>query len=129
MKNEIINNASGRKKSNITLIIICSAFIIYYSVMSMISPARKLVEMDSEFGNSPTENNSDEEKIYNDSTYLKLMKDRAFLQSRIAMAGTDSIYLTINLTDSTANIEISGVVVHRAKMSCVRISNFFSKFQ
>jgi len=63
MKNEIINNASGRKKSNITLIIICSAFIIYYSVMSMISPARKLVEMDSEFGNSPTENNSDEEKI------------------------------------------------------------------
>ena len=32
------------------------------------------------------------------------------------MAETDSIYLTLNLSDSSANLEISGVIVHAAKM-------------
>ena len=31
-----------------------------------------------------------------------MLKEKAFLQSKIIMAETDSIYLTINLTDSTA---------------------------
>ena len=33
------------------------------------------------------------------------------------MAETDSIYLTLNMKDSTADLEISGVVVHKAKMN------------
>ena len=53
-----------------------------------------------------------DERIYSDSAYLKLLKEKAFLQSRIAMAQTDSIYLTLNFADSSANLEISGVVVH-----------------
>ena len=40
------------------------------------------------------------------------------------MAETDSIYLTINLADSTANLEISGVVVHKAKMSSLKSAEF-----
>jgi hypothetical protein len=43
------------------------------------------------------------------------------------MAETDSIYLTINLADSTANIEISGVVVHKAKMSSLKTSKILVK--
>ena len=31
------------------------------------------------------------------------------------MAATDSIYMTINLADSTVNLEISGVVVHTTR--------------
>ncbi|MCX6327496.1 MAG: hypothetical protein NT144_12740 [Bacteroidia bacterium] len=127
METEIINNSSGRKKTFIFLIILIAAFIIYYSIMSMISPARKLAAIKNEFGAKPIENSKIDERIFSDSTYLKLLKEKAFLQSRIVMAGSDSIYLTINMTDSTANIEISGVVVHKAKMSEVRASRILMK--
>ena len=33
------------------------------------------------------------------------------------MAETDSIYLTLNLADSTVNLEISGVSVHSGQRS------------
>ena len=46
------------------------------------------------------------QRILKDSAYLKLLKEKAFLQSRIILAETDSIYLSINLADSTANIGI-----------------------
>ena len=60
--------------------------------------------------------------MYNDSTYLRLLKERAYLQSRVILAQTDSIYLTINLADSSMNLEISGVVVHRAKIGTYKCS-------
>ena len=40
------------------------------------------------------------------------------------MAQTDSIYLTINLADSSMNLEISGVVVHSAKMRSFKASRY-----
>ena len=68
-------------------------------------------------------------KIFSDSTYLKLLKEKAFLQSRIVMAETDSIYLTLNLADSTANLEISGVVVHHAKISEIEDKQYISAWR
>ena len=127
METEIINKASGRKITFFILIIIFSSFLIYYSIMSMMSQARKLDAIKNEFGVKPAENSVVDERIFSDSAYLKLLKEKAFLQSRIAMAETDSIYLTINLTDSSASIEISGVAVHKAKMSSVRTSKILLK--
>ena len=122
METEIDNKKPGRKVTFIVLISIISVFIIYYSVMSMISPVRKLEQIKNEFGAKTAEKSEVEQRILMDSTYLKLLKEKAFLQSRIVMAETDSIYLTLNLADSTANIEISGVVVHKAKMKSVKTS-------
>jgi hypothetical protein len=125
METEIIKKRAGRKRGLIILIIFCSAFIIYYTIMSLISPAHKLEEAKNEFEVKTDANDGIEEGIIYDSLYFELSKDRSFLQSRIAMAGTDSIYLTINLNDSTANVEISGVIVHRAKMGSIRVSKIF----
>ena len=127
MEKEIINNTSVIKKIFIILIIIFSAFIIYYTIISMISPVRKLSAINNEFSVKQTEKTIVDERIFSDSAYLKLLKEKAFLQSRIIMAETDSIYMTINLTDSTANIEISGVIVHKAKMSSLQISKILIK--
>lgn len=110
----------------IILISIISLLAIYYAVMLMISPARKLEEIRKEFSAKSTEKNDVAQKILMDEDYLKLMKQKAFLQSRVVMAESDSIYLTINLADSTANLEISGVIVHRTKMSSVKISSILS---
>lgn len=114
------------KKSHFKIILIVLVSIIligvaYYTVMSMLSPGRKLQEIRHEFEARQGKNSTDN-KILKDSDYLKLLKEKAFLQSRIVMAETDSIYLTINLQDSSANVEISGVVVHKAKMSDIKTS-------
>ena len=86
------------------------------------SPGNKLAEIKREFAVKPTVNNAAGERVYYDSSYLKLLKEKAFLQSRTVMAETDSIYLTINLEDRTSGIEINGVVVHKTKISNFSIS-------
>ncbi len=112
-------------RSKIPFIIFSGVLILlaaYYAVMSIISPARKLEEIRNEFVVKGTEKNEAAQQILMDADYLKLKKQKAFLQSKVVMAESDSIYLTINLADSTANLEISGVIVHRTKMSRVKIS-------
>jgi len=127
METENTDNKPGRKVSFIVLISIFSAFIIYFSIMSMISPARKLKEIKKDFETKTAGKSEVDQRILMDSTYLMLLREKAFLQSRIIMAETDSIYLTINLADSTVNIEISGVVVHIAKVSSVQTSKILMK--
>jgi len=127
MGNETNNKSPRGKVTFIVLISIISVGIIYFSVMSMISPGRKLEEIKKEFGPKGSEKNEAAQKILMDSEYLKLLKERAFLQARVVLAETDSIYLTINLQDSTANLEICGVVVHRAKMKSVKTSKILVK--
>jgi hypothetical protein len=122
METENKNKPSGIKISLIILISLIFTFIIYYSIMLMLSPMRKLEAISKEYSIKPDENKVADKRILSDSLYLRQLKDKAFLQSRIAMAETDSIYLTINLADSTANIEISGVVVHKTKMKEVSLS-------
>jgi hypothetical protein len=127
METEINNIITFRKKLILILIIFFSAFVIYYSIMSIISPLKKLDSIKEEFKITPDEKNAIDERIFTDSAYLKLLKEKSFLQSRIGLAGTDSIYVTFNLIDSTANIEISGVVVHSAKMSKIKASKIILK--
>jgi len=91
----------------------------------MLSPGRKYAAIRNEFGIDTTENSRKGNPIFTDSTYLKLLKEKAFLQSRIIMAETDSIYLTLNLSDSTVNLEISGVSVHQTKFSEMEASKIF----
>ncbi len=55
-----------------------------------------------------------------------MLKERAFLQSRIINGSTDSIYLTINLADSSMDLEISGVVVHKSKMRSFKASRMLT---
>jgi hypothetical protein len=86
MKTEIIKKPSGRKTPFIIFIIIISAFIIYYSIMSMMSPGRKIDSLKKDFGIKPAEKNGIDDRIFSDSEYLTLLKEKAYLQSRIAMA-------------------------------------------
>ena len=54
-------------------------------------------------------------------------KDKNFYQARVAMAQTDSVYLTITLPDSLINLEISGVVVHSSRMTSISTSKMLKK--
>ncbi|MCJ7448502.1 MAG: hypothetical protein MUO72_12505 [Bacteroidales bacterium] len=127
MGNEVTDKPFYKKQGFIVLSIILAVFIIYYSVMSLLGPVRKLKAFDSEYGFKQDEKNTIDERILSDSSYLKLLKEKAFLQSKIAMAETDSIYLTINLADSSVNLEISGVVVHSTDIKKINISKILKK--
>jgi len=122
METEIENKMSVGKISLLTGAVITILFVIYYTIMSFLAPGRKMEALKEEYTPKTDSKQIVDERIYTDSAYLKLFHDRAFLQSRIAMAESDSIYLTINITDSTANLEISGVAVNTAKMSEIKVS-------
>jgi hypothetical protein len=111
------------------MMIIIGAFLVvilvYYSIMSALAPARKLDEIKTGIGLQQSSGTNIDERLYSDSAYLSLLKEKAFLQARISMAETDSIYMTLNITDSIANLEISGVAVHSAKITGMKISKIF----
>jgi hypothetical protein len=126
METDYKSSHSGGKTALLILVIICPSFILYYSVMSIFGPSRKLAEITQELSPARPGNEKSNEKIFADTAYLRMLKDRAFLQSKILMASTDSIYLTINFADSSINLEISGVVVHKARMNSFKASRFLT---
>lgn len=127
METEQNKYTPGRKRTFVVLVIVILVFLVYYSIMNILGPARKLNAIGKEFGVKPDQNITIGEGIYSDSAYLSLLREKAWLQSKTVMAETDSIYLTINLEDSTANIEISGVVVHVSKISRIAVSKILKK--
>lgn len=100
-----------------------AAFLIYYIIMSVSAPSRKLEMLRQEFGFRQDDKNQTDPGISTDSAYLSLMKEKSYYQSRVSMAETDSIYLTMNLADSVISLEISGVAVHRTIPSEFKISH------
>ena len=106
---------------------IAVAFILYFTIMSLISTSRKISEINDSYSFKQIEKTSIDEKFFTDSAFVELQKEKAYTQSRIAMAETDSIGLTLNLRDSLALLEINGVVVHKTKISFQRICKAFNK--
>lgn len=127
METEIQSKPFYKKTSFIIIIIILSLFMIYYGVMAMIAPVRKLNEIRKEYGFVQNEKKPVDERILSDSAYLALMKEKARYQSRVTMAATDSIYMTLNLADSSVNLEISGVVVHTSDIKKKKISKILKR--
>jgi hypothetical protein len=93
------------------------------------SPPRKMSAINKEFEYKQPENNTAKTdiRIFSDSAFVSMNRVKAFYQSRIVMAGTDSISLALNLSDSSAILEIKGVTVHKAKITSKQISKVFNK--
>jgi hypothetical protein len=110
--------------------ILCSlllVFMIYYAVMSLLSPARKIAAINDEYGYRVPEKSKTDERIFSDSAFISINREKSFYQARILMAESDSICLALNLSDSSAILEINGVAVHEAKVSEIVVSKVFGK--
>jgi calcineurin-like phosphoesterase family protein len=101
--------------------------VFYYSVMAVISPSVKIKAINKEFGYVAPEKGAIDERLFSDSSFVELNRNKAYIQARIAMAETDSICLALNLSDSTATLEINGVAVHKAKLSYINLSKVLFK--
>ena len=117
---------TGNKIALIVAGIFLLAFLVYYSIMSALAPGGKLDEIKTRIGLQQTQDSKTDERYYSDSAFISMSKEKAFLQARISMAGTDSVYMTLNITDSTAKLGISGVEVHSARISEIKISRILS---
>lgn len=126
---ELSQPVTNRNTALYIILAIFSAFLLYYSVMSLLSPARKISEINSGFGYKQPEKITTPpgKQIFSDSAFVNLNREKAFYQARIIMAATDSISLALNLTDSSAILEIKGVAVHEAKITRKNISKVFNK--
>ena len=120
-------NLTGRRVASFTGIAVFCIFVIYYTIMALLSPGRKIASINEEFGFRTPENTVIDERIFSDSSFVMMNRDKAFYQARITMAETDSISLSINMPDSLAILEINGVTVHTAKITWMRLSKVFSK--
>lgn len=121
------NNTLPKKSFLIAIVAIFLIVIILYMVMSVMAPSRKMAELKKQFMTAGTDKKQPDNRIYTDSAYLALLKDKNFYQARVAMAQTDSVYLTITLPDSLINLEISGVVVHSSRMTSISTSKMLRK--
>lgn len=110
----------------IIFVIAVLAFVVYYSIMEMRGPSMKMKELSEKYGFDKYEKRKLTKDITSDSAFLSLLKEEAYMQSRAAMAETDSVYLTINLADSLINIEISGVAVHSTSINEIEASKIIT---
>lgn len=118
---------SKKLKIFLILLIPLIAFVVYYIVMEMRSPSKKLAEISAEYGIVKSEKLKLPKNITTDSTFLALFRERAFLQSRVLMAESDSVYLTINLHEKVINIEICGIVVHSTHIDNIEASKILTE--
>ena len=102
-------------------------FMIYYAVMSLFGPAAKIAEINSKYGYKETEDSKTDSRVFSDSEYISLNREKAFYQARVLVAESDSIGLALNLADSAAILEINGVAVYKAKISDIDISKVLIK--
>jgi hypothetical protein len=102
-------------------------FMIYYAVMSLLSPSSQITNINRDYGYKISESLKSDERIISDSAFVSMNREKSFYQARVLMAESDSICLALNLSDSSAILEINGVAVHKAKISEIAISKVFQK--
>ena len=106
----------------IILLGLFAAFTTYYIVMVMMASSGRKAEINKEFAYKGEEKNKPDSRIFSDSAFIRLNREKSWLQARNILAETDSLYLSLNLPDSTAYLEINGVTVHVSHLDGIRIS-------
>jgi hypothetical protein len=125
METETATKTPDRRYKLIITGAIILVVILYYTLMTMLAPSKKMNAIKDEFGFKQDEKLKINDTIFTDSTYLALFRELAFLKARTTMAETDSIYLTMNLADSAVTLEISGIAVARTKLTRLSTSKMF----
>ena len=72
------NNTLPKKSFLIAIVAIFLIVIILYMVMSVMAPSRKMAELKKQFMTAGTDKKQPDNRIYNDSAYLALLKDKNF---------------------------------------------------
>jgi hypothetical protein len=94
-----------------TLYYVMAAIVIYYFIMAALSPVIYIRDLNSRYSADTTLLKRLDERFLQDSAYIALSQKMAFTGARMRMSSSDSIGLTVNLTDSLITLEIKGVTL------------------
>ncbi len=107
------------------IIAVLSVIILCYFGFSIIAPARKINQLNRlEAGNRQNAPYA-YPRIIEHPEFFDLNKNKAFRESRLMMAKSDSIGLSVNLQDSIVALEIKGIPLHQVKISRYKASRLF----
>jgi hypothetical protein len=122
---EIKPDSSSGKTALPAILVFCSVFVLYYAAMSFLSPGKEISVINSKFGKQQSGYPVSDNRIYSDSSFVRMNREKAWLESQIIMAESDSICLALNLADSSAILAINGVSVHKSRITGKKISKVF----
>ncbi len=114
------------KKYRVVLITSASLIlliVIYISTLEILSINQAIVEFNAKFSSNP-ENTEYTFIATTDSAIAAKQTQYAFVNAQLEASKSDSVSLTINLPDSTANLMIKGVIAHTAKIESYKLTRF-----
>jgi hypothetical protein len=122
---KIIRGTAKPNRCGRLLLILLTVILAGYLVACLVAPGHRIRQMNREGGAYPVQAGELKGTVPQFPDLASLVREKAFLESRIAMAGADSIGMSVNLRDSILALEINGIIIHRAKISHIRVDRFF----
>lgn len=109
---------------NYVLVLILFGFIVIalqYAVLSVLAVRQKMEAINEQVDVKLSAVNTQPV----DSAWFELYKEKAWLETRVQIARTDSISLSVNLKDSVLQLELKGVVLKSVKIIDFSAEAFF----
>lgn len=108
---------SGFKIFVIVFVLILLVFLSVYTYLSISAVKARMTEANAKVEKTESVNPS----------LINLMKEKAWMESRLKMAADDSLGIAIDLSEKVIQLELKGVVVMKSKIRDFSASGFFKK--
>lgn len=112
-----VKKRNGFKIFVIVFVLILVSLLSVYTYLSVSAVRAQMVEEQAKV----------EKPVNVNPALINLMKDKAWLESRLKMAADDSIGLTIDLREKVIQLELKGLVVMKSKIRDYSASGIFRK--
>ncbi len=104
-----------------------AVFLIFYLAWSVSAVNHTVRAFDDAYFASSEQNEEDTVNLCSIPGYIEMIREKAFLNSQVRMADSDSIGLLINIRDSVLQLLIKGVPVRSVRIDEYDISPFFQR--
>lgn len=102
-------------------------FLIYYLVMAVSAVTKTVSDFDDAYFTSLEQNEDDTINLCAIPGYIDMIRQKAFLNSQVMMAESDSIGLLVNVRDSIIQLLIKGLPVRTVAINEYDVSPFFHR--
>jgi hypothetical protein len=128
-ENNIIEKPGPQRRTGIWIIIsVLIVFTILYLFAALAAPVKKIHLLNTAFNDSIRPDKLDKTYPFPENPDLfKLYREKIWLESKLAMARTNTIGLIVDLQDSILDIEINGIRLHSAQINKYKVSRTFGR--
>jgi hypothetical protein len=107
--------------------VVLGVFLIYYLVMSVSAVNNTVRVFDDAYFSSLEQEEGDTINQCAIPGYIDMLRQKAYLNSQIRLAESDSIGLLINVRDSVIQLLIKGLPIRTVRIDAYDVSTFFQR--